>query len=132
MAKSPEKPPFSVVSALPAQVPDPPRPLGPHGAALWRRTQAEYAIRDVGGIELLAQSCAAEDTAESLAEAIARDGHVIHTRTGIPRAHPALRDELAARAFVVRTLEKLGISVEAVKPPGRPPGGGLGWTPDVR
>ena len=95
---------------------------------MWDRAQAEYRI-DVGGIELLAQACAAEDTAESLAAAIARDGHVIHSRTGVPRTHPAVKDELACRAFVVRTLERLGLNVEAVRPPGRPPGGGLGWTP---
>jgi hypothetical protein len=129
MAKSPEKPPFSVVSALPVQIPDPPRPLGIHGRQLWDRTQREYQIVDVGGAELLSQACAAEDTAESLAEAIARDGHVIHSRTGVPRTHPAVKDELACRAFVVRTLERLGLNVEAVKSPGRPPGGGLGWIP---
>jgi len=129
MAKSPEKPPFSVVSALLVQVPDPPRPLGPHGRQLWDRVQSEYRITDCGGVELLSQACAAEDTAESLAEAIARDGHVIHSRTGVPRTHPAIKDELACRAFVCRTLERLGISIEAIKPAGRPPSGGLGWIP---
>jgi|SRR5215469_15135591 len=100
------------------------QPSAPSAAAV-----SEYAIHDVGGIELLAQACAAEDTAESLAAAIARDGHVIYSRTGVPRSHPRVKDELACRAFVVRTLKRLGISIEAVKPPGRPPGGGLGWTP---
>ena len=128
MAKVPEKPSFSIVAGDTAG-PSPPRPLGQHGAALWQRVQREYRIEDVGGCELLAQACAAEDTAESLAEAIARDGHVIHSRTGVPRTHPAVKDELACRAFVVRTLERLGLNVEAVKPPGRPPGGGLGWVP---
>jgi len=125
MAKSPEKPPFSIVSGDTAG-PSPPRPLGPHGRQLWHRVQSEYRITDCGGVELLSQACAAEDTAESLAEAIARDGHVIHSRTGVPRTHPAVKDE---RAFVVRTLERLGLNVEAVKSPGRPPGGGLGWSP---
>jgi Phage terminase, small subunit len=83
---------------------------------------AEYRITDRGGIELLAQACQAEDRAESLAEAIAQDGPVVRTRTGIPRSHPACRDELQARAFVVKTLERLGLNVETVKPgPGRPP-----------
>lgn len=128
MAKSPEKPPFSIVSGDTAG-PSPPRPLGAHGRQLWHRVQSEYRITDCGGVELLSQACAAEDTAESLAEAIARDGHVIHSRTGVPRTHPAVKDELACRAFVVRTLERLGLNVEAVKSPGRPPGGGLGWSP---
>jgi hypothetical protein len=32
-----------------------------------------------------------------------------------------LREELAGRAFVARTLERLGLNVEAIKPMGRPP-----------
>ena len=79
----------------------------------------EYRITDRGGIELLAQTCAAVDRVETLREAIDRDGEVVHTRTG-PKAHPALRDELAGRAFIVRTLERLGLNVETVKQPGRP------------
>src|SRR5262249_60319068 len=82
-----------------------------------------------GGAELPAQACAAKATAESLAAATARDGHVIYSRAGVPRTHPAVKDELQCRAFVCRTLERLGISIEAVKPPGRPPSGGLGWSP---
>jgi hypothetical protein len=52
---------------------------------------------------------------------------MIRTKTGL-KAHPALRDELAARAFIVRTLERLGITIEAVKRVGRPGYGGLGVT----
>jgi hypothetical protein len=68
---------------------------------------AEYAISDRGGIELLAQACATVDRVETLREAIDRDGEVVVVR-GVPKAHPALRDELAGRAFIVRTLERLG------------------------
>jgi P27 family predicted phage terminase small subunit len=129
MAKSPEKPPFSVVSTIPVQVPDPPRPLGAHGQQLWSRVQREYAISDVGGVEILAQICAAQDRVETLRERIDADGETVHTRGGMPRAHPALRDELQLRSFIVKSLEKLGLNVEAVKSPGRPPAGGLGWIP---
>ena len=81
--------------------------------------QTAYRIDDIGGIELLAQACAAADRVEALAERINADGEVVHTRAG-PKAHPALRDELAGRAFVVRTLERLGLNVETIKPMGRP------------
>jgi len=82
----------------------------------------DAGIRDHGGgIELLAQACAALDRAESLA------GAVIRTRSG-PKSHPAAKDELQNRAFVVRTLERLGLNVEAIKTPGRPPHA-YGWTP---
>jgi P27 family predicted phage terminase small subunit len=128
MAKSPEKPPLAIVSGDTAG-PIPPRPLGQHGAALWRKVQSEYTITDCGGAEILAQICAAQDRVEALRERIDADGETVHTRGGMPRAHPALRDELQLRSFIVKSLEKLGLNVEAVKPPGRPPGGGLGWIP---
>ena len=79
-------------------------------------------VADRGGVELLAQACAALDRAEVLAAAIATDGAIFYTRTGVPRSHLAVKDELACQAFVVRTLERLGLNVEAVKPVGRPPG----------
>jgi hypothetical protein len=121
------KPPISIVSSA-EPAPTPPRPLSTYGSALWDSIQAEYRIEDRGGIELLAQACAALDRAEGLAAIIAQDGAVVHTRAG-PKAHPALRDELANRAFCVKTLEKLGVSTEAIKSgPGRPPRP-FGWTP---
>ena len=94
--------------------------------ALWDRVQGEYGITDTGGIEILAQICAALDRACSLREAINRDGEVVVIK-GVPKAHPALRDELANRAFVVRGLERLGLNIEPIKPPGRPPRP-RGWT----
>jgi hypothetical protein len=127
MAKTPGKPPFSIVSGETTTI-SPPRPLGAPGRALWDRVQREYAIRDVGGLEILAQICAAQDRLEGLGEQITADGALLRTRSGF-KANPLLRDETALRAFIVRTIERLGLNVEAVKPPGRPPGGGLGWTP---
>ena len=106
--------------------PAPPRKLGPPGMALWSRVQAEYGIADVGGVETLTQICQALDDVESLTEAVERDGRTIRTRTGV-KAHPALRDILAGRAFIVRSIAKLGISLEPIKPVGRP-GVGLGVT----
>ena len=74
-----------------------------------------------GGREILAQACAALDRAEELAEAIARDGAIVQTRSG-PKEHPGLRAELANRAFVVRSIQRLGLDVEPVRPIGRPSG----------
>ena len=82
---------------------------------------------DRGGVELLAQACAALDRAEGLAAAIATDGAIIYRRTGVPKSHPGCKDELACRAFVVRTLEQLGLNVESVSPVGRPPSN-AGWS----
>jgi hypothetical protein len=120
MAGNPRKLPVSLVSSGITRI-EPPRPLGLHGQALWTRIQAEYGIKDTGGIELLAQACAAVDRAEVLAAEIARDGAVIRSPTGAVKTHPSCRDELAARTFVVRTLEKLGVTTEPIKSPGRQP-----------
>src|SRR5436189_1121463 len=57
----------------------PPRPLGKHGEALWHSIESEYHVSDSGGVELLAQACAALDRAEQLAAEIAKDGAVICT-----------------------------------------------------
>jgi hypothetical protein len=123
-----KKSPLSLVSDRPSIGPKPPRPLGEHGLSLWNRVQSEYGIRDVGGIEMLAAACAAIERAERLRAVIDEEGEVIVVR-GIPREHPALKHELAARAFVVRTLARLGLNFEAVKPVGRP-GHGIGYSPD--
>jgi hypothetical protein len=67
------------------------------------------------------------DRAEELRAAIDRDGAVVQTRTG-PKDHPALKHELAARAFVCRTITRLGLDIEPLKRVGRPGGGhGITW-----
>ena len=82
---------------------------------------SEYRIDDRGGIEILAQVCAALDRAEALAAEIDRDGPTIMMKTGL-REHPALRAELGCRSFITRNLQRLGLNLEAIKPIGRPPG----------
>ena len=93
----------------------PPRKLGEAGLSLWNRVQAEYQITDVGGVELLTQACLARDRAEALAAVIEADGERIITKTGI-KDHPCLKHELAARSFIVRTLQRLGVTDEVIKP----------------
>ena len=112
------RPPLSVVDPTP-NLPQPPRKLGAHGLDLWQAVQREYHISDPGGAELLYESCSALDRAEELAERINTDGAIVQTRNG-PKAHPALAAELAARAFVCRTLERLGLNLESIRPIGRP------------
>jgi hypothetical protein len=118
-----KKPPLTVVGPGGTGI-KPPRPLGQHGMALWCRVNADYSIEDVGGLELLALACSSLDRAEALAGRIANDGEIIYVR-GVPRAHPALKEELACKAFVVRTLQRLGlnVTVDQAKPVGRPAAG---------
>jgi hypothetical protein len=105
----------------------PPRKLGEHGSALWSRVMAEYQIADAGGVELLAQACAALDRAEALRARIDADGEIIDSPSG-PKAHPGLKDELGNRAFVTRCIARLGLDVEPVQRVGRP--GLTGYTGD--
>jgi hypothetical protein len=127
--KSTRPSPFTIVGETPENGLKPPRKFGPAGEALWLKIQHEYGIGDVGGQELLTQICIATDRAEALAAVIEEDGERIVTKSG-PRAHPCLREETNVRAFICRTLQRLGITDEPVKPMGRPPKG-FGWKGDA-
>ena len=74
---------------------------------MWRRVTAEYAIDDAAGVEMLTQCCQAVDLAEALSARIAEDGEIIRTMNGI-KAHPAIKDGLAARSFVVQNIAEIG------------------------
>ena len=86
---------------------------------------AEYHVVDPGGAALLTRACAALDRAEQLAEAIAADGATVRTRNG-PKPHPGLAIELASRAFVARSIERLGLNLEPSLP-ARPDYGAPEW-----
>lgn len=99
----------------------PPRALGAPGLALWNRVLSEYDVHDVAGRELLTLACQSLDRAEALREAIDRDREMLMLRTGAMREHPGIKPELANRAFVVKTLGKLGLDLEPLRSgPGRP------------
>jgi len=68
----------------------------------WNRVVSEYELDDFAADELLTQACQATDRAEELAAHVARDGAIVRTATGI-KAHPAIREELSCRGFIVRT-----------------------------
>ena len=106
----------------PSNLPQPPRLLGQAGQELWDAVQGEYCIEDSGGIAVLMQACAALDLAETLAEQIAKDGITVPSSSGGPRVHPCVKDMLGARALVVRTLARLGILYDEIRPVGRGPG----------
>ena len=77
---------------------------------------------DPGSYEVLAQLCAARQRAERCRRIIDEQGEMVRGRDGF-RAHPLLREELGFRAFVVRSLAKLGLDLEPLRSgPGRPPG----------
>jgi hypothetical protein len=116
-----KKPALQIVSD-PSPSPTPPRALGRFGLALWRSVHAEYQLDDAAGIEMLLTACQALDRAEDCSAIIAHDGPITKTKHG-PKEHALLKMELANRAFVVRTLTKLGLNYEPLRvSAGRPPG----------
>jgi P27 family predicted phage terminase small subunit len=110
---------LTLVSSTPSNPHAPPSTLGKAGASLWRSIMTEYEISDSGGLAMLAQACAAMDRIGECTATIDRDGPVIRTKAG-PKEHPLLKIELSLRSFVVRTLQRLGLDVEPLKPIGRP------------
>jgi terminase small subunit-like protein len=124
--KDSKTPPLTLVGPD-TTIGQPPRTLGKHGRSLWDRILAEYDVNDAADVEMLAQACAGADLAEQLHDEVERDGAVIRIRGAI-RAHPAVKDEIAARAFVVRTLIKLGLNFEPVRASAGRPGLDLSWT----
>jgi hypothetical protein len=104
------------------RAPVPPRRLGKPGRELWELVHGQYQIVDAGGLEMLAQACEATDMLSLLTAQVEQDGPVIKVKGAGLRDHPALRHIIAHRAFVVRTLARLGLDVEAVRPVGRPAG----------
>src|SRR5262245_6072605 len=117
------------ISLVGATLPEPPRKLGATGLQLWRDVQAQYRILDVGGIETLLQICLAADRVWAMLRRSSRAGEMLEGPHGA-NANPLLRDELACRAFIVRSLRVLGLNLEDVGTLGRPAGKtfpGIGW-----
>ena len=123
------QPLFDYETGTPGTLVPPPRALGSHGKQLWDKVQAEYRIVDCGGMETLLQICGAVDTLETLADVIRVEGTTVQTKF-TRRAHPAIREQTQLRAFVVRSLQVLGLGVEALKPTSGRPGKGFGWQPE--
>jgi hypothetical protein len=128
MPEKPRKPPLAIVTSPATTRLEPPRKLGEAGLSLWHSIQAEFAISDSGGAELLVQACQLSDRLATMAARIEADGVVIWGKTG-PREHPLLKAEIQTRALLVRTLQRLGVTDELVRPLGRPPRS-IGWEPD--
>jgi hypothetical protein len=118
-------PKLAVVPQQPlAKVPDPPAKLGAPGMKLWRSILEVYEFADAASYQVLYQSCACVDRAESCREIIDRDGELIYVGKNC-RSHPLLRDEMQNRALACRLLARLGLDLEPVRDgPGRPPGPG--------
>lgn len=124
MSEKPPKTPLRIVDDPGTISTAPPASLGEAGQRLWQAVTNEFAIDDVGGRELLRQASECADRLASLTARIQADGEVVRNKNGL-RAHPLLAAEIAARSFICRTLQRLGLDLEPLRlGPGRPPGRG--------
>jgi hypothetical protein len=129
MPRKPSSPNLAVVPQQPlVQVIDPPGKLSGPGMSLWRSVLESYEFSDAASYQVLYQSCACVDRAESCREIIDRDGELLYVGKSV-RSHPLLRDEVANRALACRLLARLGLDLEPLRSgPGRPPIGiGVTW-----
>ena len=60
---------------------------------------------------MLTQACQTLDRAEGLADRIAEDSDIIRTPTGI-KAHPGIREELAARGLSFGPYPEVGLNFQ--------------------
>jgi hypothetical protein len=99
----------------------PPAHLDEVGAALWHRVVADYVFDDPASYQILADACLCTQRAERCRKLIDAHGELLQTKYG-PKPNPLIRDETQLRALTARLLEKLGLTFEAIRTPGRPPG----------
>ena len=89
-------------------------------------------MSDSGGRELLCLICQCLDRCEGLREKIDAEGEIVKVK-GVLRDHPALRHELANRAFIAKALAKLGLNLRTpVRFRGQAVRGGLGVTEEYQ
>ena len=88
------------------------------------KVQREYQVDDAAGVEMLLQVCETLNRIAACEARIAKDGVMILGARGALAPHPLLATVQAARTFVVRTVDKLGLSYEPIRNVGRPSGFG--------
>jgi hypothetical protein len=103
-------------------LPPAPAELGEFGTRFWHAVHEQYDVTDSGGLMLLRLACAALDRAEACRQEIAERGQLIQSGRSL-RDNPLLKVEIAARALVVRCIDRLGLDLEPIRPTvGRPSG----------
>jgi hypothetical protein len=91
------------------------------GSKLWGAIMAEYVIDDCASLEVLKQCCFAADMAARCRKQLDESGLILHGKAGA-RENPMIRHELNYRSFITRSLQRLGLLSEPLRPgPGRPP-----------
>ena len=78
---------------------------------LWDMVLEAHDVDDVASRDAVWLACEQLDRAEALAREIKKDGCVLRSKTSsMVRDHPAIKHELACRAFVCKQLRELGLT----------------------
>ena len=91
--------------------------------ARWNKINAEW---ELGNTDLLVLESALEafDRMRQAQRILKKAGLTTKDRFGQVKPHPGIGVERDSRAAWLRAIKQLGLDLEPVKPPGRPPGGG--------
>jgi len=108
----PSESPIPAAPRAPSILPAP-ADLGPAGKKLWQDITQEFTLETAAEVQQFYEACVMEDRAVQLRARIDAEGVMPET---LRRDHPLLKHELAARAFVVRTLANLFPPTPVEKP----------------
>jgi Phage terminase, small subunit len=90
-----------------------PAPIPPHfeaeEQALFKQIQTEFAIDDIGSVELLILACEAHARCQAARLQIDEQGMTIKDRFGILQPHPLLKAEASARGQYLAALRALNL-----------------------
>jgi hypothetical protein len=89
---------------------------------MWRGIMEQVIIDDYASLELLQSVCEAGDIVAECERRVAEEGVTSATNTGLLREHPAVKTAIQYKAFISRSLARLGLLTEALKAVGRPAG----------
>jgi phage terminase small subunit len=90
---------------------EPPAGLNAAGQKLWNAIEAEYDIRDSGGLALLESACRAEDDIVNFRRIVAEAGSMIMDRFGQLKPHPLLASIRDCESTKRQALKALHLDV---------------------
>ena len=97
------------------RTPTPPKDLGAAGRKLWRAITAEHDL-EPRELAILLEAARQVDALESLAAALAKDGHTVTGAAGQTRLHPAITEARQGRLALGRLLDLLHLPAEEGEP----------------
>jgi P27 family predicted phage terminase small subunit len=89
-----------------------PAHLHEEGRRFYEQMLADHDIVDAGSLAVLTRACECIDTISAARRAMSKDGPLVLNQYDLPKAHPALAVEKAARDGFYAALRMLGIKMK--------------------